>query len=390
MPLKQPGRQISLLAAGLLLIGLALLQPARAQSEPVEVEVRADAAVNTTRLVLSHSGHVEYTIHATSSRIEISYARPIRVEPAEAEYDDGILKRHRVRGDHELILVTGTGYRGYDSFDLRNPFRLVLDLQGRRPDSDMRLPGLTERDDSKTIVVLDPGHGGVEMGAVGPSGLKEKDVTLDLARRLRQALQTDRSISVVLTRDEDRLVGLDERTAIANHNRADLFVSIHLNASRRTRARGAETYFLAADATDDAARTTAALENRSHGVDEDSLSGGSRADELELVLWDLAQAQYLVESSLLGERMQRHLNEVAATRDRGVKQAPFRVLMGATMPAILVEVGFISNPDEEARFKTLSYRNQVVDAMAVAVQEYLRDLERLAAPGSKARTGSRR
>jgi len=395
-------RQISILAAGLFLVALAAGQTAWAQSDPVTVEVRADAALSTTRLVLGHSRHVEYTIHATSSRIEISYSRPIRVEPAEAQYDDGILVRHRQRGDHELILVTGKGYRGYDSFDLRNRyrgydsfdlrnhFRLVIDLQGTRPESDVRLPGAAQRDDSKTIVVLDPGHGGVEMGAVGPSGLKEKDITLDLARRLRQELQTDRSISVVLTRDEDRLVGLDERTAIANHNRADLFVSIHLNASRRTRARGAETYFLAADATDDSARTTAALENRSHGVEKDSLSGGRDAEGLDLVLWDLAQNQYLAESSLLGERMQRHLNEVTGTRDRGVKQAPFRVLMGATMPAILVEVGFISNSDEEARFKTLSYRNQVVAGMAAAVQEYLQDLERLAAPGSKGRSGSRR
>jgi N-acetylmuramoyl-L-alanine amidase len=102
------------------------------------------------------------------------------------------------------------------------------------------------------------------------------------------------------------------------------------------------------------------------------------------VLWDLAQNQYIVESAKLAESVQRHMNELTGTRDRGVRQAPFRVLMGATMPAILVEVGFISNPDEEARFKDLDYRNRVVQALAAAIHDYLRDLQRLSAPGSRA------
>jgi N-acetylmuramoyl-L-alanine amidase len=237
------------------------------------------------------------------------------------------------------------------------------------------------RDPQAKIVVIDPGHGGVETGAVGPTGLQEKEVALDLARRLRQALQSDRKLSVVLTRDEDRLVGLDERTAIANHNQADLFVSIHLNASSRTNARGAETYFLSTKATDDEARTLAALENDAAGVSDDSVYtvDGERRD-LDLVLWDLAQNQYLAESSVLAENMQIQLNELTGTRDRGVRQAPFRVLMGATMPSILVEVGFISNPDEEAQFRSDVYRTQVAQAMALAVYEFLADLERLSRP----------
>jgi N-acetylmuramoyl-L-alanine amidase len=239
------------------------------------------------------------------------------------------------------------------------------------------------RDPGKKIIVIDPGHGGIEQGAVGPTGLREKDVTLDLARRLKTSLEKNEDISVVLTRDEDRLVGLDERTAIANHNRATLFLSIHLNASRRTTARGAETYFLSTEATDDEARTLAALENRASGVDEKSVySGNGDSSDLDLVLWDLAQNQYLAESSVLAESMQRHLNELTGTPDRGVRQAPFRVLMGATMPAILVEAGFVSNPKEEERFKVLGYRNQVVSAMAAAVRDFLADLERLSQPAA--------
>jgi N-acetylmuramoyl-L-alanine amidase len=180
----------------------------------------------------------------------------------------------------------------------------------------------------------------------------------------------------VLTRDEDRLVGLDERTAVANHNKADLFLSIHLNASPRRDATGAETYYLSTEATDDEARTLAALENRSHS----SPRSEAQTDPLDLVLWDLAQNQYQAESSALAESMQRHLNLLTGTRNRGVRQAPFRVLEGAMMPAILVEVGFISNPDDEARLGSAAYRARVVGAMVNAVQEFLLDLERFAKP----------
>ena len=156
---------------------------------------------------------------------------------------------------------------------------------------------------------------------------------------------------------------------MANHNRADLFVSIHLNASRRRDAYGAETYFLSADATDDEARILAGLENRADGRPDGetpSLPPDAKRRGLDLVLWDLAQNQYLAESSALAEAVQRELNVLTGTRDRGVRQAPFRVLMGATMPAILVEVGFISNPDE---------------ALARAVREFREGLETYQAPG---------
>jgi N-acetylmuramoyl-L-alanine amidase len=157
---------------------------------------------------------------------------------------------------------------------------------------------------------------------------------------------------------------------------------VHLNASPRTNARGAETYFLSSEATDDEARTLAALENRAYGVDKKDVkpNGDGESRNLELVLWDLAQNQYLAESSLLGERVQRNLDALSGIRDRGVRQAPFRVLMGATMPSVLVEVGFISNPAEEERFRNLGYRNQVVNAMANSVREFFADLDRHSRP----------
>jgi N-acetylmuramoyl-L-alanine amidase len=358
----------------------AAVSPAVAQLPVVNVSV--DSSADSTRLVLTHSRQVGYVIETTRSKVRVRYAEPVDVQPPSARFEDPILKRYRMRDDRTLSLDTGSRYDRYETFELRNPFRLVLDLKAA-PQRDGKQVRRRSRSQKTTIIVLDPGHGGVEHGAVGPTGLREKDVTLTLARRLKRELERgNRSISVVLTRDEDRLVGLEERTAIANHNKADLFLSIHLNASPRARATGAETYYLSTDATDDEARILAALENRSGSQDASRPDQRVEQGSLDLVLWDLAQNQYLAESSALAESIQRQLNQLTGTRSRGVRQAPFRVLMGATMPAVLVEVGFISNADEEELFRTSSYRARVVSAMAAAVEEFLLDLERYSLPGS--------
>ena len=363
----------------LMLLGLAA---SAALAQPATVTVTTDLSGSSARLILTHSKSAVYAIQQSEGRINVLYAEPVLIDPVEQRLGDPLLKRFEMRGDRSLVLFTGKGYRNYDSFELRNPFRLVIDLQGVRQQVRPSWEVPKRRKPWQKIVVIDPGHGGIETGAVGPTGLREKDVTLDLALRLRKVLQRDSAIIVVLTRDEDRLVGLDERTAIANHNRADLFLSIHLNSSPRVAARGAETYYLSTEATDDEARTLVALENENFGVDEQLVqSEDGDARELELVLWDLAQNQYLLESSLLGQRMQARLNELTGVRDRGVRQAPFRVLMGATMPALLVEVGFISNPEEELGIKSLLYRKRVVLAMSSAVRDFLKDLDQFAPPG---------
>jgi N-acetylmuramoyl-L-alanine amidase len=372
--------------------GLQISSSVSAQKKPVTIQMEMDHSDESLRILLKHSHKVVYAIQTTKNRIEVLYSEDVTIDPRTQQLDDPVLSRYELKGSRKLILYTGSGYRGYESFELRNPFRLVLDLQGTRP---AQRPAKTQHpaESTGTIVVLDPGHGGIENGAIGPTGLREKDVTLDLARRLRSVLEERFSINVVLTRDEDRLLSLEERTAVANHNRADLFISIHLNASRRSAATGAETYYLASDATDDDARTVAALENRAFGTTDDSIPAkpAGEQNDLELLLWDLAQNQHLAASSLLAERVQLHLNDLAGTRDRGVRQAPFRVLMGATMPAILVEVGFISNIDEEQAFKGVGYRQRVVLAMAEAVNEFLDNLDRLSSPEQRGagRVGSK-
>ncbi len=224
-------------------------------------------------------------------------------------------------------------------------------------------------------VVIDPGHGGDETGAEGASGIFEKDIVLDIAQRLKRQLQKVPELKVYLTRDRDLTIGLDERTAIANNKHADLFISIHVNASRGKKVSGAETFFLSYEAADEEIRTLAALENNVVGLPEEQ-SGADRS--LEMILWDMAQAQYLQESSELAESIQKEFNDMLGIRDRGIKQAPFTVLMGATMPAVLVEVGFLSNPDEEEKLKTASYREDVSGAIFRSVLAYKEMVEKRA------------
>jgi N-acetylmuramoyl-L-alanine amidase len=324
-------------------------------------------------MVLTASRPVTASVRPAEGNIEIVYSEPVEVKPPQGRGDDGILDRWSVRGIRTVVVETGPGFRRLESFHLKNPSRLVLDLEGERSARSASSRGRPAAIKPEFVVVIDPGHGGAEVGAVGPTGLEEKEVALDLARRLKGAIQTDPTVGVVLTRDEDRVVSLDERTSVANHNRADLFLSIHLNASRGRRAAGSETYYLSDDATDDDARTVAALENRAYQpVQPFRNEQGEYEPGLERILWDLAQNQHLARSARLAESVQSELDALAGTKNRGVRQAPFRVLQGATMPAILVEVGFLSNPEEEGRLRTDEYRDRIVEAIARAIAGFRR------------------
>jgi len=354
------------------LVFLALGTGTAAQTgQPARVQVSVDTTGPSTRVVFTVSRPVPFAVTRSGKRVEIVYSEPVVLEPSSGKVDDPLLNAWSQEGERTVSLRIGRRFERFETFELRNPSRLIIDLLGRKPS---RTGGPTpgkRPDAAQTIIVIDPGHGGIENGAVGPTGLKEKEVALDLARRLRRALERS-DVSVVLTRDDDRLLSLDERTATANHNRATLFISIHLNSSRRANARGAETYFLSTEASDDAARTVAALENKAYNAAGTvEARGADGNEELELILWDLAQNQYLAESSRLAESVQRELNFLVGTRDRGVRQAPFRVLTGATMPAILVEVGFVSNPDEERQLMSSEYRDRIVEAITRAVRQFL-------------------
>ena len=216
------------------------------------------------------------------------------------------------------------------------------------------------------VVVLDAGHGGHDEGATGPSGLHEKDVVLDVARKLAQRLEK-RGVKVILTRSKDRFLSLEERTAVANDARADLFLSIHANASKSRKPRGIETYFAALEASDDDARETAERENMAFGA----ASPGLRSDDpLAAILGDLIATQHLQESSEFAKIAQKELAGIGRAKSRGVKQAPFVVLMGVQMPASLVEIGFLTNPDEERGLRRAGRRDAIAEALADAVDAF--------------------
>ncbi|HEY7216668.1 MAG TPA: N-acetylmuramoyl-L-alanine amidase, partial [Thermoanaerobaculia bacterium] len=258
-----------------------------------------------------------------------------------------------------------------ESYILQNPFRLVFDVHEtsavETPTTPLRPP--TGAPGVHTIVI-DPGHGGSETGAISPNGVPEKELTLQLARELEAKLAQRLAVRVVLTRYEDATLQLDTRTAIANQNKADLFISIHLNSSLGSGAYGTETYFLSPQATDPRAARAAAAENAGAGGSAATAGDAAAQQDLELILWDLAQAHHMAESQRFANMIQGELNQTLQLKDRGVKQAPFRVLMGATMPAVLVELGFLSNPEEEKKLQDSAYRDQLVDALARAVGHY--------------------
>jgi N-acetylmuramoyl-L-alanine amidase len=250
-------------------------------------------------------------------------------------------------------------------------------LDGRlveRPPTTLRPP---TRD--SWIVAIDAGHGGRDPGAIGVRGTKEKDVTLAIALDLAKRLRRERGIEVVLTREADTLIALTDRPRVLElsglDHPPDLFLSIHGNSMPRVPnpARGVETYFLAVAKTDQA-RQVAMRENSALEFETDTPE--EYLEPLQYILSDLQSTGNLQESSLLATVIQGSVSEALRAPNRGVKQAGLVVLVGATMPAVLVEVGYLSNRDEEMLLRSSSYQAKIADALADAVVDYLSDYGR--------------
>jgi len=223
-------------------------------------------------------------------------------------------------------------------------------------------------------IVIDPGHGGDEQGTRGAGGVLEKDLVLDVARRLRSVLDTRLGVRVLLTRDDDRVVPHDERASIANNNKADLFVSLHANSSPNKSAKGAEVFYLSLDGLGAEARKMAdGPESKPVPV----LGGGSR--DIDLILWDMAQARHLNESAAFAMLVEEELRRRVEMSPNPVQQAPFRVLVAANMPAVLVEMGFLSNPEQEAQLTSDDFKNRVVQSLFDAITRYRGRIEAQAA-----------
>jgi N-acetylmuramoyl-L-alanine amidase len=219
-------------------------------------------------------------------------------------------------------------------------------------------------------VVIDPGHGGMETGAKGKNGTLEKDITLSIALKLKAMIEKNMAFRVVLTRDKDTDVPVETRSAVANNQKADVFISIHINGSRQQSAEGSETFFLSTGATpDEETRRLAYLENNSSRI-EDHVDKTSE-DEVKMILWDMAQTAYIRQSSQLADMIQGELNTLLGTKNRGIKQAPFKVLTGVACPAVLIEAGFISNPQEEKKIATDEFQTGVAEAIYRGLVKYL-------------------
>ena len=350
-----------------------LLQIRPAQTTAVGVQLSVANVQGISKVVLTLTAPADYTIVKEAGAYTVRFRNAIRAPYVEQTHDDPYVARTSFIGNDLRIQLTAPDVVG-DAYRLENPFRIVLDLRkgaaaGPGTPQPLTSTRLVEPPGIHTIVI-DPGHGGKEVGAIGPAGLMEKDATLMLCRRLAAALEAKLKTRVILTRNDDTVVPLDQRTAIANQYHADLFLSVHMNAAIVKGAHGAETYFLSLDASDKLAEKAAEVENASK-----MSAAPASASDLKLMLWDLAQQEYLNESSRLAQAVQEEMNRITGVQSRGVKQAPFKVLVGATMPAALVEVAFITNPDEESKIKSDAFQNTVVEALTKAVERYKVDYE---------------
>ena len=233
--------------------------------------------------------------------------------------------------------------------------RLVIPTQG--PSTGLR------------TVVIDPGHGGDQHGTEGTKGTLEKEITLSVSRRLRTLIETRLGLKVFLTREDDRTMEPDERSAFANNHKADVFLSIHANSAVRPTVKGAEVYYLTVERADEEARKRA----EGNAATLPALGGGSRA--IDLILWETAQARYLEQSATLAGYIEQSLRPRVEMSPRAVQQAPFRVLVGANMPAALVEIGYLSNPEQETQLTTAAYQDQVALALLDALTKFREFLE---------------
>ncbi len=338
-----------------------------------------------SRVIIAPSFPLSFEIEKGSSFLLVKIAIDIPFRIQREPFNSLIIKSFGwTKGRDYYILTIKTKIRdfGYEYFVINDPTQLVIDfreeVEESRGDREIRslLDSTLSREQEQLLgeeiqtIVIDPGHGGrMEPGAQGKYGALEKDITLALGLKLKAVVEQNRPVRVVLTRETDVSVSLENRAAIANYEKADLFISIHVNSSFRKEARGSETFFLGTEASDDDTRRLAYLENNPADVERGI--GGENEDEITMILWDMAQSAYLKESSLLAETIQEELNHLLGTRNRGIKQIPFKVLTGVACPAVLVEVAFISNPDEERKLLTEWFKNNVVEAIYRGVESYI-------------------
>jgi N-acetylmuramoyl-L-alanine amidase len=335
-------------------------------------ELRSRSYPSFTRIVIETSTPVGHRVESTAGKEIRIRLLGLGGAPKVESVNDGFVDEARLEraGADGLLRVIFEGAAGeLRASALEDPPRLVLDFA--RPAE----PAARAQQTATPLrtIVLDAGHGGHDSGAVGPGGLMEKELVLEVTRRVARLLEERLNVKVLLSRDGDHFVTLRDRTSFANRERADLFVSIHANAHRVVASEGVEVFFLSSEATDNAARQLAAAENSVVQLEKPASGrAAGRSDIVKTMLWDLAQAEFQTESSRLAEIVLDSMSQSLRIPNRGVKQAGFYVLGGAAMPAILVEIGFVTNPKEERRLKDARYRDEIARAIVSGLADYKR------------------
>jgi N-acetylmuramoyl-L-alanine amidase len=381
---------------------LALMAAAVAVRAEAAVTLRAVRSITTpemTRLIVEFSAPAAHRFRQAAARPDLGVPARLYVElPAArlrqglrvpAEFREGPVQRLRASESAAAtrLILDVPGLSEFGAFVLPDPFRLIIDVRGtpraaaRRPAPPTlaaapavamtRRPSTPPPATPRLKIVLDPGHGGKDPGAFGMGGIAEKDVVLAIARRLRDRLATEPGLDVILTRDTDVFLALEERTARANLEHADLFVSIHANASPNPSASGVETYYLN-NTNDRATLRLAAMENGLRSM-TDHLARGRDAS---LILSDLIQNYKIQESVALAERVQHAVVNALQTHgtpanDLGVKRGPFYVLVGAGMPCVLVEVSFLTNPREGEELARPSYQEAIAEGLLHGIRGFI-------------------
>jgi N-acetylmuramoyl-L-alanine amidase len=353
-----------------------------------------------TRIVFEGDNSFEYKYKKSTRSIELEINKRVSVKKNVIEINNSVLLDRVVHleGKNKSVfaVLLKSRYKIRRNFVLERPFRVVFDLEkslepkqdvepqvsktstsesGRndavKPKNQETLDDFSPRKSKKSTTIeticIDPGHGGTDIGAVGRSGLKEKDITLKVSQKLKSIIESKLGLRVVMTRDKDSEVSLNSRVSIANNQKAQIFVSIHVNSSFRRGARGPETFFVSLKATDQEAFDLAQKENAAF----ENINNTAENDDLKMILWNMAQTEYIRESSKLAEFIQGELNILLSTINRGVKQAPFRVLMRAAMPAVLVEIAFLSNAVEEKRMKENAFLGRVAQSIYLGISKYI-------------------
>ncbi len=345
-----------------------------------------------TRVVIDADRNTTYTHRLLKKDPSIHKPQRLYVDLHNSKLGDGITKKVPInddllsdaragqfKADMVRVVVDIKSFKTYKIFSLKNPFRIVIDVWGTKPSKFKT----TKKDKKITTsalakqlalgvncIVIDPGHGGRDFGASGYlKGVYEKDVVLKIAKKLVKKIRKELQCEVFLTRTRDRYLTLEERTAIANTKNADLFISIHTNAARNRRAFGIETYFLNL-ATDNESILVAARENA---------TSTKNISDLQTILSDLMQNAKINESSRLAGYVQTALckwlkkNKYSRINNKGVKQAPFYVLLGAQMPSVLIETSFISNPKECKRLINAKYQERLCEAIVDGIKKYIKE-----------------